>query len=257
MKPLHLIFPIVLFASLPAQALDLALVAGASGGTGQLIANALRAKGMPVRGLTRDPATAPKLEGVTWVAGDVTRPETLRAALTGVTVVVSAVGAREATGPNSFETVDWEGNRALIDAAAQAKVRQMLLVTAGSAGEGAWTDPRLARFGGSRTWKAKAEAHLRDSGLPYTIVAPGGLRDYPAGQQGVKLRARSEYVVGPVSRGDVAALVATCVDNTSCLGKTITVVNDPQAKPGIPAAALQALSTDTPQSIRAPAAVGQ
>ena len=242
MKPLHLIFPIVVLASLPAQALDLALVAGASGGTGQLIANALRAKGMPVRGLTRDPATAPKLDGVTWVAGDVTRPETLRAALAGVTVVVSAVGAREATGPNSFETVDWEGNRALIDAAAQAKVRQMLLVTAGSAGEGAWTDPRLARFGGSRTWKAKAEAHLRD---------------YPAGQQGVKLRARSEYVVGPVSRGDAAALVATCVDNTSCLGKTITVVNDPQAKPGIPAAALQALSTDTPQSIRAPAAVGQ
>ena len=257
MKSPCLLILSLLLAALPAHAKDLALVAGASGGTGRLIAEALHAKGIAVRGLTRDPATAPKIDGVAWVAGDVTRPESLAPALAGVTIVVSAVGAREATGPNSFETVDWQGNRALIDAAVDAKVRQMLLVTAGSAGEGAWTDPRLARFGGSRNWKAKAETHLRDSALAYTIVAPGGLRDYPAGQQGVKLRPRSEYIVGPVARGDVAALIAACFDNTACFGKTITIVNDPQAKPGIPAAALQALPTDTPETIRAPAAVGQ
>ena len=63
----------LLLGAFRVEATDLAVVAGASGGTGQLIARALHAKGIPVRGLTRDPVAAPRIEGVTWIAGDVTR----------------------------------------------------------------------------------------------------------------------------------------------------------------------------------------
>jgi uncharacterized protein YbjT (DUF2867 family) len=237
----------------PATAATLVLIAGASGRTGQLIARELVDRGFAVRGLTRDPAVAPEIAGVTWAAGDVTRPETLPPAFANVAIAVSAIGGREPAGADSFEHVDWDGNRALIDAAKTAGVRQMVLVTSGSAGEGSWADPRLARFGASRVWKAKAEAHLRASGLPYTIVAPGGLRDTPGGQQGVRLAARADYEVGPVARGDVAALVAACVANDACLKKTITIVNDPASPPGAWRAALAGQPVDTAESVRAPA----
>jgi uncharacterized protein YbjT (DUF2867 family) len=72
----------------------------------------------------------------------------------------------------------------------------------------------------------KSEAFLRASGLPYTIIAAGGLRDYAGGQQGVRLAPRASYTSGPVSRGDVAQVLAACVGNAAALGKTITVVND-------------------------------
>jgi len=39
--------------------------------------------------------------------------------------------------------------------------------------------------GDALKWKAKGEEHLRASGVPYTIIRPGGLTDDPAGQIGI------------------------------------------------------------------------
>jgi uncharacterized protein YbjT (DUF2867 family) len=228
----------------------LALLAGAGGRTGRLIAADLVARGIAVRGLTLDAADAPPLPGVTWVVGDVTKAETLAAAVTGATYVISAIGASSAEGPNSFETVDWAGNRNLIDAAKKAGVRHMILMSSGTAGEGTWTDPRLNRAGGGRAWKTKAEIYLRGTGLPYTIVAPGGLRDYAGDEQGVRLAPRSTYIVGAVSRADVAAVIAACTGEKMCVSKTITIINDAAAAPGAWRSQLTALPIDTPETIR-------
>jgi len=54
-----------------------ALVTGASSGIGRAIAGALVARGYRVLGTTRDPSKAPALDGVSWVALDLTSAESI------------------------------------------------------------------------------------------------------------------------------------------------------------------------------------
>lgn len=228
------------------------LVAGATGETGALVVEVLNTKGFALRGLVRDAAKAQERLGKVgqWITGDVRNPVSLEAAFQGVTYVVSTIGSRERQGPNSFELVDWEGNRNLIDAAKAAGVKRFVMMTSGSAGPAKFDDPDVQRFGAGRIWKFKAEEYLRDSDLPYVVVAPGGLRNFASGTKGLRLRARNQYSVGVVSRGDVAALIVECITNEACLSKTITVVNDESLKPASWIDTLTVLPMDTAETVR-------
>ncbi len=48
---------------------------------------------------------------------------------------------------------------------------------------------------GPYPWKARAEAHLRASGLRYTILGPGGLNDEPAGRKAMRMTGRTFALV--------------------------------------------------------------
>lgn len=63
--------------------------------------------------------------------------------------------------------------------------------------------------------KREADAVLRDSGLAWTILRPGGLTDDP-GTGLVKLAATVER--GSVPRADVAAVIAECLDDVRTIG---------------------------------------
>jgi uncharacterized protein YbjT (DUF2867 family) len=206
------------------------VVAGATGQSGRMIVGALLDAGYRVRALVRDGAKAAALPaGVECVTADVLRPETLGPALQGAGVVVSAIGGRAPFGRNGFRAVDWEGNRALVDAAKAAGVSRFILITAGSAGRRGlpYTLP-LAPY----PWKARAEAWLRASGLAWTVLGPGGLDDKPPGQLGIRAVPRSDYRVGWISRGDLAAVTVACISEPATIGRTITLVNSPDEAPG-------------------------
>jgi uncharacterized protein YbjT (DUF2867 family) len=202
------------------------LVAGATGSTGRHIVHKLLDRGYTVRAMSRSVERAAELgPAVEPIAADVTQPHTLPAALLGVDVVISAIGGRRPIGENGFKAVDFEGNRALIDAAKTAGIKRFLVITAGSAGR----DGFLYRLPfGPYPWKARAEAHLRASGLDYTIVAPGGLKDEPGGQVAIAIRARANYETGPISREDVAEVIVTCLETDATIGKTLTIINQPE-----------------------------
>lgn len=58
-------------------------------------------------------------------------------------------------------------------------------------------------------WKRKAEKHLVDSGLDYTIIHPGGLTDSPAGEEEFVLDVNDKLLNNTkrsISRADVANL---------------------------------------------------
>ena len=232
------------------------LVAGATGQTGTHIVRILNEKGFAVRGLLRygDKPDSKSVTAADWIEGDVREPQSLKPAFKGAVYAISAIGSREKDGPNNFENVDWLGNRNLIDAAKAAGVKRFVLMTSGSAGTGDWNDPQVQRFGAGRLWKGKAEAHLRASGLPYTIIGPGGLRDYAGGEKGIVLRPRNQYSVSVISRADVAAVMVECLTNAACTSKTITTVNSDQAKPSDWIQMLTGLPIDTPMTIRGVAA---
>jgi hypothetical protein len=55
-------------------------------------------------------------------------------------------------------------------------------------------------------WKAKAEKYLVDSGVPYTIVHPGGLLNKPGGEREIVLGTNDELLDGYDKRGATRAI---------------------------------------------------
>ncbi len=228
------------------------LVAGATGRTGRLVLDQLRRDPrFAIRPMARDVAAARKKTGsdYAWVAGDVTKPETLGPALAGVSLVIVTIGATERSGPNSPEFVDYGGVRNLTDAARAAGVRQLVLESSMGAGSGGGLLGMVLNLlsGDALTWKARGEAHLRASGVPYTIVRPGGLTDDPGGQAGIALQ-QGDAGSGRIPRADVAAVMIAALDNPDALGKTFEVISDDRAKWEAWRTGFSALHRDSPAS---------
>jgi uncharacterized protein YbjT (DUF2867 family) len=137
------------------------LVVGSNGLLGGLIARKLLAKGAPVRVMVRQ---ASSIAGAHAVTGDLKDRASLDAACRGVTTVITTANSARRGGADNVESVDLAGNRALIDAADQAGVGQFIFVSVATA------DPSspVPLFAA----KAKTDAHLRNSGMAWTIVAP-------------------------------------------------------------------------------------
>jgi uncharacterized protein YbjT (DUF2867 family) len=218
------------------------LVAGATGRTGRLVVAELAARGHQVRALVRDRARASDLpSSVERVVGEPGNPASLSAALAGTAAVISALGGRSPFGANGFRRVDYEMNCALIDAAAAAGVRRFVMITAGSAGRSGL--PYSLPFA-PYPWKARAETHLRSSGIGYTIIGPGGLTDDPGGRVGIRIATRRDYRTGRITRADVAAIAAECIAEGSSAGRTLTCVNDASLAPEAWRSALATLPAD-------------
>jgi uncharacterized protein YbjT (DUF2867 family) len=220
-------------ASPSGGARPLALVAGGTGRTGRYVVEGLIAEGrFAVRVLARDADKARELFGdrVDVAVGDVKEPGTLPAAFAGVTHVVSAIGTGgDFFGDNRAEFVDYAGNRNLAEAAAAAGVQHFVLVS--SIGVTHPDHPLNARLNNILDWKLKGENALRASGVPYTIVRPGGLRDEPGGRFGLKV-AQGDAVGGPeeyIPRADVAAVCVRALGNPDAFAKTFEVLSDPGA----------------------------
>ncbi len=95
------------------------LVTGAAGFIGTRVVHELRARGRDVRALVRSPARAGPLAswGVELVTGDVTDPESLRAAADGCDGIVHLVSILTGS-KDDFERVMAQGTRNLVEAAA-------------------------------------------------------------------------------------------------------------------------------------------
>ncbi|MGZ5443128.1 MAG: SDR family oxidoreductase [Thermoanaerobaculia bacterium] len=138
------------------------LVVGSTGLLGGMIARRLLDKGTPLRVLVRSGSTA--LEGAEAVQGDLKDRPSLDAACSGVTTVITSANSAQRGGDDNVATVDTAGNLSLIDAARQGGVRRFVFISAATVDE-ASPVPLFAA-------KARAERHLRESGMEWTIVAP-------------------------------------------------------------------------------------
>ena len=202
------------------------LVVGSSGRLGGMVARKLVAHGKPVRVLVRQPTSVDGAESVT---GDLKDRASLDRACRGVSTVITTATSAQRGGADNVDSVDLEGNRALIDAAGHAGIRQFVFVSA------AFVDvnssvPLFAA-------KARTESHLRESGLPWTIVAPHAFLDLwfelvigsaIAADMPVSLvgggRARHSWV----AVDDVAEFATSVVDHPDAIGQRV-VIGGPEA----------------------------
>jgi uncharacterized protein YbjT (DUF2867 family) len=143
------------------------LVTGGSGFVGGHVVHALRADGRDVRCLVRDRRRGERLEawGCELAEGDVTRPESLRAAADGCETVVHLVAIRQGR-PEAFQQVMVEGTRNLIAAAREAGVRRFVLMSA--LGTSAETKDVVPYYGA----KWEMEQEVKAAGIPYVVFRP-------------------------------------------------------------------------------------
>jgi uncharacterized protein YbjT (DUF2867 family) len=223
----------------------LVLVAGATGGTGQEAVRQALAQGFAVRVLVRNEDAARPLLGekVQYAVGNVRDPAAVAKAVKGVTYVISALGSNSQRDPeNKPEFIDYGGTKNLVEAAKAAGVKQFVLVS--SMGATHEDHPLNKMFDNILVWKLKGEDALRASGVPYTVVRPGGLRNSPAGQTALTALQGDPKVNGQVSRADVAAICVAALGNKAAQGKTFEVIGADGAPPSDWTAFFAALRAD-------------
>jgi uncharacterized protein YbjT (DUF2867 family) len=235
-----------------AQVRELIFVAGASGRVGRYVIRRLKDEGRPFRSLTTSKAKAIERWGdsyrkMNWVEGDVRDSARMQQSVAGATRVICVVGAREATGPNGPEFVDYGGVVNLVEAAKAAQVEHFVLLTAIGV-----TDPEHPfnkATQGALQWRFKGEEHLRNSGLSYTIVRPAGLVNRPAGEQRVIIEQGDNWqplLRSTLSRDDLSQVLIESLANAGARNATFEIANDPTQGPGDWRLLLDALQPDQP-----------
>ncbi len=132
------------------------LVVGATGTIGRASIAALRSRGVPLWALTRRPDAAGLPAAVEVHAGDLADPESLSAAMDGVTAVVAVtVGSQKAR----FDA-------SIAEAAAAAGVQRVVAVSSLAVDED--PDATLGR------WHAEGERVLFDSRVAVSVLRPNG-----------------------------------------------------------------------------------
>jgi uncharacterized protein YbjT (DUF2867 family) len=150
-------------------------VSGASGKTGWRVVQEALARGWAVRALLRPGSTVPEgLAGAEIVRLNLADAPALRQALQGCDALVIATGARPSVDLLGPMKVDALALRSQIDACKAVGLERVVLVSALCSGR--WFHP-LNLFGLILVWKRVGERWLEESGLRWTVVRPGGLRE--------------------------------------------------------------------------------
>ena len=207
------------------------LIVGATGQLGSVIARRLLEEGKDVRILVREGSEYRALEaaGAQPVIGDLKDRASLEAATRGVDTVLTTANSAVRGGADTVQTVEIEGNRNLIDAAAASGVKHFIFMSA----LGASPDSPIPFMQG----KGLAEQHLRQSGMAYTILSPNVFMEvwFPMviglplqSGQPVTLVGEGKRQHTFVSSEDVAAFALASIDNPAARNQQI-VIGGPEA----------------------------
>lgn len=220
------------------------LVVGGAGGTGLEIVKQLRSRGETVVVTIRPTSNTEALIslGVETVVMDALIPEQVRDAVASqrYAAIVSTLGTSSRDLPKRQNTLqgilfgqtkmdankrpDFIGNRNIVDAAVEFGIPRFILITVIGAGDSADALPLLARRGHNEVvpLKTQAEDHLRNSGLAYTIIRPGGLGPRNLKRTGTALLTMDAKAFSYMGRADLGEITIQALGDPATVGKTFT-----------------------------------
>jgi uncharacterized protein YbjT (DUF2867 family) len=196
------------------------LVAGATGYLGKFVVREFKQQGFWVRALVRDkkklgepgpfgePAVLDCPDEI--FVGEVTKPDTLGRVCDGIDVVFSSLGLTRQKDGLTFQEVDFQGNKNILDQAVRAGVQKFIYVSVFNAR--------------SMEHLAIVKAHedfvraLGDSGIPHTIIRPTGyfsdISEYfkMAASGRVYLIGNGENRLNPIHGADLAEACVEAVE---------------------------------------------
>mmetsp|Transcript_1013 Transcript_1013/g.2693 ORF Transcript_1013/g.2693 Transcript_1013/m.2693 type:complete len:323 (+) Transcript_1013:2-970(+) len=133
------------------------------------------------------------------------------------------------------EEVDYYGTLAQVDAAKKAGVGHIVLVSSMGGTDRTNFLNTIARqpsgVGGDiLVWKRKSEKYIAASGVPYTIIHPGGLIDEPGGKRHIVAGINDDLIKRPVRnipRDDVAAVCVQALLSPGARNRAFDIITDP------------------------------
>ncbi|NYG44822.1 uncharacterized protein YbjT (DUF2867 family) [Bradyrhizobium sp. IAR9] len=188
------------------------LVTGGTGVIGSELLRLLSQAKVPARALVRDPAKAQKLPGITWVVGDLAKPETLKDAFEGAKSLFLLTHYYE-------DMVELQHNA--IVAARAAGMKHVVKVSAFAA-----TDHSKAPIG---QWHHRIEEELKASGMAWTMLQPHHFMTNLVAQAGYVAKEGAIYSpsgdgkIPYVDPRDVAAVAFVTLTQPGHDGKTYVV----------------------------------
>jgi uncharacterized protein YbjT (DUF2867 family) len=205
----------------------LVLVLGATGETGKLVVKSLQAKNIPVRVLVRDEGKASEFQsrGIEIIVGDPLNSHDEQRALTGVRAAISVLGTRSANNLDEIEAVENQAIANLIQAAKAVGVGHIVLCSS----MGTTTPDQIPFLANILRGKRRGEIALIESGITYTIVHPGGLRNDEGGQ-GVLVKDTLQGF-GTIARVDVAEVLVQALLQPDARNRSVDIINDPEQGP--------------------------
>lgn len=210
-------------------------VAGATGNTGKRIVTQLLSKGFNVRAGVRDVDSAknnfPTDTNIQFVKADVTEGAAkLSEAIGDANAVICATGFRPSLDFLAPWKVDNFGTMNLVDACRSIGVNKLILISSilvNGAAIGQLFNPAyivLNVFGLTLVAKLQAEQYIRKSGIDFTIVRPGGLRnDPPSGN--IVMQAEDTLFEGSISRDQVAEVAVEALLYPEASYKVVEIVS--------------------------------
>ncbi|MER6948910.1 NAD(P)H-binding protein [Nonomuraea sp. NPDC000554] len=195
-------------------------VTGATGNVGGQLVSLLTAAGERVTALSRQTAEPP--QGVRHVQADLDDPTSLKGAFDGVRAL--------------FLLVAGEDPQAILDAARDAGVRRVVLLSS----QGAGTRPHVYRH------PAAFEEAVRGSGLEWTILRPGGFHSNAyAWAESVRAARTAAAPFGDIGLptidpADIAEVASTALREDGHAGRTYELTGPALTTPRERAAALGA-----------------
>lgn len=182
------------------------LVIGANGQIGHQIVEKLQdTEHEPVAMVRKEEQTSQfEDKGIKTVVADLEQDFTK--AYDGVDAVVFAAGSGGSTGPDRTIVIDQEGAIEAVENARDKGIKHFLIVSSIGSDKPKEADDKIKHY---MYAKHRADQHLIQSGVPYTIVRPGLLTN-DGGSGKVNLK-EGESVYGEVPREDVASVITQAV----------------------------------------------
>ncbi|WP_320670792.1 SDR family oxidoreductase [Patulibacter defluvii] len=197
-------------------------IAGAHGQIARRLTRLLVARGDSVRGLIRNPdhAADVRADGADPTLCDLESAAVHEVALAieGADSVVFAAGAGPGSGAERKATMDRDGALLLLEAAISARVPGYVIVSSMGTEDPPQDDDVFSVY---LRAKAAADRAVMDSDRQWTVLRPGVLTDDP-GSGRVRLARRVPR--GPVSRDDVAAVLAAVLHDHRTGGRILSLV---------------------------------
>jgi uncharacterized protein YbjT (DUF2867 family) len=205
-------------------------VAGATGKTGKQIVKQLveqTDQDVAVTALVRDRSRGRTIlpDNTELIVGDILKPTTFESALAECNVVICATGASPSLDPTGPYQVDYEGTKNLVDAAKKYGIEHFVLVS--SLCTSKFFHP-LNLFWLILYWKKQAENYLQASGIPYTIVRPGGLKEEDNADNIIMSQADTLFE-GSIPRQKVAQVCIAALAQPAAKSTIVEVVASPDA----------------------------
>lgn len=206
-------------------------VTGASGKTGWRVVEEARRRGWDVTAILRPGSAVPEgLEGADLVRLELSDSAALQQALKGCDALVIATGARPSVDLLGPLKVDALAMRSQIQACQAAGVKRVVLVS--SLCSGRLLHP-LNLFGLILMWKRVGERWLAESGLEWTVVRPGGLKESEEGieAEGIVFSGPDQQESNSIPRRLVARVCLDALETPAAIGRILEITSSREQPP--------------------------